>query len=137
MHNVTVWPKSAGVNRPAVSDRVRCSHMKGDLVPDAVHGAGAVIRDDQGRLLLIQRGHEPALGRWSLPGGRLEPGETSAQAVVREVEEETGLVIEAGELLATIDLGHFIVDDYAATVVGGELRAGDDAADVRWCTLDE
>jgi len=107
------------------------------MAPEGVRGAGAVIRDDQGRLLLIQRGHEPALGRWSLPGGRLEPGETSAQAVVREVREETGLIIVAGNLLATIDLGHFVVDDYTATVVGGELRAGDDAADVRWCTFDE
>ena len=112
--------------------------MTDDRIPETpVRGAGAVIRDGEGRVLLIQRGHEPALGRWSLPGGRLEAGETSAEAVVREVREETGLEVEAGELLATIDLGHFVVDDFAATIVGGELRAGDDAADVRWCTYDE
>jgi mutator protein MutT len=111
--------------------------MKGDMAPQSVRGAGAVIRDGEGRVLLILRDQEPAMGRWSLPGGRLEEGETSAQAVVREVLEETGLVVEAGELLATIDLGRFLVDDYAVTVVGGELRAGDDAADVRWCTPEE
>lgn len=107
------------------------------MAPQSVRGAGAVIRDGEGRVLLILRDQEPAMGRWSLPGGRLEEGETSAQAVVREVLEETGLVVEAGELLATIDLGRFLVDDYAVTVVGGELRAGDDAADVRWCTPEE
>lgn len=88
-------------------------------------------------MLLIQRGHEPAIGRWSLPGGRLEPGETSAEAAVREVREETGLDVEVGALLATVDLGNYLVDDFAVTVIGGELRAGDDAADVRWCTADE
>jgi ADP-ribose pyrophosphatase YjhB (NUDIX family) len=111
--------------------------MKGDMSAEPVRGAGAVIRDFAGRLLLIQRGHEPALGRWSLPGGRLEPGETSAQAVVREVREETGLDVEVSELLASVDLGPYLVDDFSVTVIGGQLQAGDDAADVRWCTPDE
>ena len=106
--------------------------------PAPVECAGAVVRDDQGRLLLIRRAHEPGLGRWSLPGGRIEPGETPGEAAAREVLEETGLVVQVGTLLATVDLpGGYRVHDFAATVTGGELRAGDDASDARWCTPDD
>ena len=97
--------------------------------------AGAVIRDETGRLLLVQRGREPGAGRWSLPGGRVEPGETPAAAAAREVAEETGLTVAVGELLATVRIGDYVVHDFAATATGGELRAGDDASDVRWCSL--
>jgi len=97
--------------------------------------AGAVIRDAGGRLLLVRRGHPPGAGRWSLPGGRVENGESPAAAAAREVAEETGLTVEVGELLATVTIGDYLVHDFAATVTGGELRAGDDASDVRWCSL--
>jgi 8-oxo-dGTP diphosphatase len=98
---------------------------------------GAVINDPDGRLLLIKRGHEPGAGLWSLPGGRIEPGETDQQAVAREVREETNLSVRCGRLLGTAELpgreGTVIdVRDYLAVVTGGELAAGDDAADVRW-----
>ena len=98
---------------------------------------GAVIKDRDGRLLLIKRGHEPGAGLWSLPGGRIEPGETHQQAVAREVLEETGLRVECRLLLGTAQLpgpdGAVIdVSDYLAVVTGGELAAGDDAADARW-----
>ena len=63
---------------------------------------GAVIKDDQGRLLLIKRGHAPGAGLWSLPGGRIEPGETDAEALVREMREETGLVIDPGQLIGAV-----------------------------------
>ncbi|MBV9293830.1 MAG: NUDIX domain-containing protein, partial [Frankiales bacterium] len=97
----------------------------GGGVPRLVECAGAVVRDPDGRLLLVQRGRDPGRGRWSLPGGRLERGETPAAAAVREVREETGLDVEVGELLATVELpGGYRVHDFAATVVGGELRAG-------------
>lgn len=95
--------------------------------------AGAVVRDETGRLLLVRRGREPSRGRWSLPGGRIEPGETAAEAAAREVREETGLVVEVGALLQIVRLDGYVVADFAATVVGGELRAGDDADEVRWC----
>jgi 8-oxo-dGTP diphosphatase len=94
---------------------------------------GAVIQDGDGRLLLIRRGREPGAGLWSLPGGRIEPGETDQQAVSREVLEETGLVVDCGALLGRAELpgpdGAVIdVGDYRAAVTGGELAAGDDAS---------
>ena len=98
---------------------------------------GAIIKDETGRLLLIQRGHEPETGRWSLPGGRVEPGESDEQAVVRETREETGLRVTCGALVGSVQrpgLSGAVLDirDYAATVTGGTLAAGDDAADARW-----
>jgi 8-oxo-dGTP diphosphatase len=98
---------------------------------------GAIITDDRGRLLLIKRGHEPDAGLWSLPGGRVEPGETDEQAVVREIHQETGLSVRCDRLVGSVQragLGGAVVDirDYAVTITGGELAAGDDAADARW-----
>jgi ADP-ribose pyrophosphatase YjhB (NUDIX family) len=98
-----------------------------------------VIRDAAGRLLLIKRGHEPGTGLWTLPGGRIEPGETDEQAVAREILEETGLRVTCGRLVGTAELpgldGAVIdVRDYLAVVTGGELAAGDDAADAAWVT---
>jgi ADP-ribose pyrophosphatase YjhB (NUDIX family) len=100
---------------------------------------GAVIKDPAGRMLLILRGHEPGKGLWSVPGGRIEPGETDQQAVVREVREETGLEVVCGPLLGIVErpgLAGAIVDirDYVAFVAGGIVTAGDDAADARWVT---
>jgi 8-oxo-dGTP diphosphatase len=98
---------------------------------------GAVVTDGQGRLLMIKRGHAPGAGLWSIPGGRIEPGETDAEALVREMSEETGLVVEVGLLIGRVrrpGLDGAVIDirDYAATVTGGTLRPGDDAADARW-----
>jgi 8-oxo-dGTP diphosphatase len=103
---------------------------------------GAVIRDETGRLLMILRGHDPGRGLWSIPGGRVEPGETAEQAVVREVREETGLEVGCGPLLGTAELSGLagaVVDirDYRAYLVAGSPvtpTAGDDAADVCWVT---
>jgi 8-oxo-dGTP diphosphatase len=107
--------------------------------PRRVPCAGAIIRDEAARLLLIQRRNEPGAGRWSLPGGRIEAGETAEQAVVREVAEETGLVVSCGRLVGTVERpgppgSVYEIRDYAALVAGGTLAAGDDAADARWVT---
>jgi 8-oxo-dGTP diphosphatase len=107
-----------------------------------VECVGAVITDSGGRMLLIQRRNEPSAGLWSLPGGRVEPGESDQQAVVREVGEETGLVVTCGPLLGSVErpgLAGAVLDirDYVAVVTGGELAAGDDAADARWAAPGE
>lgn len=93
-------------------------------------------------MLLIRRAHPPDEGSWSLPGGRVEDGETDEQAVAREVREETGLEILVGAPLGSVSRegpGGSVYDihDYAATVSGGELEAGDDAGDARWVHPDE
>ena len=97
---------------------------------------GAVVHDETGRLLLIRRGHAPHAGSWSLPGGRVEPGESVAQAVEREVREETGLAVRAGAEVGRVQIpGDGVLYDVvdlrcALTSTGQEPIAGDDAADV-------
>ena len=110
--------------------------MSGSVIPCV----GAVVTDGQGRLLMIKRGHEPGAGLWSIPGGRIEPGETDAEALVREMFEETGLAVEVGPLIGSVQrpgLDGAVIDirDYAAAVTGGTLRPGDDAADARWVDI--
>ncbi|PRX44228.1 ADP-ribose pyrophosphatase YjhB (NUDIX family) [Prauserella shujinwangii] len=97
-----------------------------------VRCVGAIVHDDAGRLLLIQRAHEPARGRWSLPGGRVEAGESDPDAVVRELREETGLSVRPGPLVGSVARGPYEIFDYACEVAGGRLTAADDAADARW-----
>ncbi|WP_108664173.1 NUDIX hydrolase [Euzebya rosea] len=106
--------------------------------PPPVVGVGAVVVHD-GRLLVVQRGNEPARGSWTLPGGRLEPGETIDAGVLRELEEETGL---RGRVVALCGVAHrmgpthnFVILDYRVDVADiSTLRAGDDAAAVRFVT---
>ncbi|GAA1842906.1 NUDIX domain-containing protein [Pseudonocardia ailaonensis] len=93
---------------------------------------GGILHRGDGRLLLIERGTNPGRGLWSLPGGRLEPGETDATGLVREMAEETGLVVEVGALAGTVVIGPYRIADYFCTAVGGTLAAGDDAAAARW-----
>lgn len=94
-----------------------------------------------GRILLVKRGKEPAKGLWSVPGGRLEHGEYIADAVAREVKEETGLDVAVGELLGVFEVvgdTHYVILDHIATVRGEErLRPASDAEEVRWVKLQD
>lgn len=103
---------------------------------------GAVVLDAAGReprVLLVKRGRPPRLGAWSLPGGRVEPGEPLAAALRREMVEETGLFVRPGELVAVVELideeHHYVVLDYLCEVEGGALRAGDDAAEAAFVAV--
>lgn len=98
-------------------------------------GVGAVLIHE-GRVLLIRRGKEPLRGRWVVPGGTVELGETLEQALVREVQEETGLVVRPGAVVAVFDriqrdadgvAYHYVIVDYLCDYVAGEARAGSDA----------
>ncbi len=99
---------------------------------DEVPCVGGLAYDDEGRLLLVRRAHDPGRGRWSLPGGRVEPGEDDSAALVREMREETGLDVEPGPLVGRVQRGRYAIADYRCTVRGGTLRAGDDALDARF-----
>lgn len=94
-----------------------------------------------GRVLLVRRGTQPLKGQWSLPGGALEIGETLSAGLIREVREETGLVVEPVELIELLDRiyrdgervrYHYVIADYLCRVTGGDLRAASDADEVRW-----
>lgn len=108
--------------------------------PQVCVGAIAV-EDDQ--ILLVRRGHGPAAGEWSVPGGRVEAGETVAEAVVRELAEETGVEGVCDSLVGWVERiapeGHFVILDFAVTVLTGPAdsapRAGDDAVEAAWVDL--
>ncbi|NKZ07055.1 NUDIX hydrolase [Actinomadura latina] len=103
---------------------------------------GGIVHDGDGRLLLVRRGRPPGEGLWSVPGGRVEPGEDDPAAVARELKEETGLDVAVGALAGTVerpgpDGVAYEIHDYTATVTGGTLRAGDDASEARWVRPDD
>jgi 8-oxo-dGTP diphosphatase len=100
----------------------------------AIPCVGGIAHDGHRRLLLVQRGNEPGRGQWALPGGRVEQGETDQQALVREMQEETGLSVVPGRLVGRVTRGNYAIADYWCTVTAGVLRAGDDALDARWCS---
>lgn len=109
---------------------------------EVVLAVGVVITDAAGRVVLVKRGRQPQRGRWSVPGGSVEPGESLEEAAIREAREETGLDVRLGRELwqlrtPTADGRLFQIHDFAATVVDGELAAGDDADDARWVHVDD
>ncbi len=110
-----------------------------------IPGVGVAVVSE-GRVLLIKRGRGAQAGKWAVPGGKVDLGETLRETAVREVREETGLDIELGEAVwvgESIGPGdppewHYTLVDFVAAVNGDtSARPADDAADVRWVTLDE
>jgi 8-oxo-dGTP diphosphatase len=103
----------------------------------------ALARDTAGRVLLVRRGRPPFEGRWALPGGFVENGETTEDACAREAREETGLDVEVGALAGVYSRpgrdprGHTVSIVYFCRPVSGEIRGGDDAAEARWFTAAE
>jgi 8-oxo-dGTP diphosphatase len=109
-------------------------------------GVGAIIIEGD-RVVLVKRAHPPLQAEWSIPGGVLEVGELVREAAVREAREETGLVVETGELLGVFDRVlrnpekrvqyHYVLIDFLCRRVAGELAAAGDAAEVRWFTRED
>jgi 8-oxo-dGTP diphosphatase len=93
------------------------------------------------RLLLVRRGRGAAAGKWSVPGGRVEWGETLAAAVVRELHEETGLDGVCERAIGWVERisadYHYVIVDFVVSVTDSEVRAGDDASDVAWVDIDD
>jgi 8-oxo-dGTP diphosphatase len=124
-------------------------------IPAAPRVAVGAVLIRGGKVLLVKRSKPPNQGQWAIPGGSVHLGETLREAAEREMREETGLVIRAGDPVHTVDLierdeggrirFHYVIIDFAADLVGGELRASDDAADAGWfgaaemddCTITE
>jgi len=111
-----------------------------------VIGVGAVVICD-GKILLEKRKNEPGKGKWSIPGGLVELGESVEQTVIREVKEETGLEVEKPEHIDVVDnvikdengevKYHFVIIDYFVKLKGGTMKATSDAEELRWVTFDE
>jgi len=104
-------------------------------------GVGSIIIEND-RVVLVKRAHPPIQGQWCIPGGVLEVGELIREAAVREAHEETGLIVEPGELLGVFDRVlrdpdqrvqyHYVLIDFLCRRISGELLAASDAAEVRW-----
>jgi 8-oxo-dGTP diphosphatase len=125
----------AGHNVPMTQDTIT-------KLPRPLVGVGAVIWSESDEIVLIRRGQAPRRGEWSIPGGKLEWGESVREGLLREVREETGLSVQITGLIDVVDsisrdsegaiLHHYVLIDFAARYVAGELLAGTDAAEARW-----
>ena len=124
--------------------------MQREFPTQPLIGVGAIIVEPgrkDARVLLVKRAHPPIQGQWSIPGGALEVGELVRDAAIREACEETGLIVEPGELLGVYDRVlrhtdgrvqyHYVLVDFLCRVVGGKLHAAGDAAAARWFTPEE
>ena len=124
----------------------RPSQHKNDYPDHPRVAVGAVVFKED-RVLLVRRGQPPAKGRWAIPGGSVEIGETLQQAAEREIREETGIRIRANKPIYTFDVierdesegirFHYVITDLSADYVSGELAAGDDAVEARWVSAEE
>ena len=108
-------------------------------------GVGAVILHDD-KVLLVRRGKSPSFGKWSLPGGLVELGETTREAIAREIVEECGIKIRVVDVAGVIDRivrddagrvrYHYVLVDYLAYPESMDVVAGSDAADAQWFEID-
>ena len=120
--------------------------MKREYPESPLIGVGAIIIEED-RVALVKRGHAPLQGKWSIPGGVLEIGETLRKAATREALEETGLTVEPSELLGVFERVvpdaegrmkyHYVLIDFLCRRISGQLQAGDDAEEVRWFRREE
>ena len=120
--------------------------MKRDYPDRPLLGVGAVIVKTD-RVLVVRRANPPLQGQWSIPGGLVATGETTKEAVIREIREETSLNIEPVELVEVFERilrdadsrvqYHFVVIDYLCRLVSGEPRAGSDVSEIRWARFGE
>lgn len=117
------------------------------LYPDQpIVGIGVVIVSE-GKIVLLKRGNEPSKGKWTIPGGLVELGESIEEAVIREAKEETCLDVADPQLIdvvGNVDFDeqgkvkyHYVIIDYLVRVKGGTLEAASDAAELRWVSFDE
>jgi 8-oxo-dGTP diphosphatase len=125
--------------------------MKREYPEQPFVGVGTIVVEDDSthgtRVVLVKRAHPPIQGQWSIPGGVLEVGELVREAAIREAREETGLIVEPGELLGVFDRVlrdadgrvqyHYVLIDFLCRRVGGELRADGDADEARWFAREE
>lgn len=110
--------------------------------PAPTVAVGGIAFDEDGRVLLVRRGRPPSQGRWTIPGGRVEAGETLRAACAREMREETGLEVEVGQIVEVVErIGgregaapgyHFVIIDFLVAPRGGSLAAASDADDARF-----
>ncbi len=122
------------------------SKQKNDYPSNPMVAVGAVVFKEE-RVLLVRRGQPPSENLWAIPGGSVEIGETLQEAAEREILEETGIKIQAGEPVFTFDVierdgigkirFHYVIVDLAADYITGDPQAGDDAAEARWVTAQE
>jgi 8-oxo-dGTP diphosphatase len=120
--------------------------MKREYPDRPLIGVGTIIVENH-RVVVVRRAHEPLQGQWSVPGGVLELGETLHAGAAREALEETGLVVEVGEVLEVFDRivrdgsgrvqFHYVLIDFLCRRLSGELRAGEDASEACWVTAEE
>ena len=114
-----------------------------DTERGSVLAVGAVVIAPSARVLVVRRGHPPLYGQWTLPGGRVQPGESIVQAVAREVEEETGIAVTVGPLVEVVHLARegydYLIHDHLCIPVDehAQPRAGDDASEARYATTGE
>ena len=146
-------PANASIGRDAGRNRL----TQREFPTRPLVGVGAVVVNDRGRVLLIKRGTEPMMGRWSLPGGLLDLGESLKEGVQREILEETGLFVQPEAIVEVVDRiyiesgaqeleqvaqvprirYHYVVVDYWCRLLGGEIMASSDAAQVAWVSRAE